>query len=56
MLLSFQESLGESVATGNGAGQSMRKKLRKTLPYVVAIFIGTLAAALIAGAAIMAHS
>jgi delta 1-pyrroline-5-carboxylate dehydrogenase len=35
----------------------MRKKLRKTLPYFVAIFIGTLAAALIAGAAMLAaHS
>jgi hypothetical protein len=57
MLLSLGESLGESVATGNRAGQSMRKKLRKTLPYVVAIFMGTLAAALIAGAAMLAaHS
>jgi delta 1-pyrroline-5-carboxylate dehydrogenase len=35
----------------------MRKKLRKTVPYFVAIFIGTLAAALIAGAAMLAgHS
>jgi delta 1-pyrroline-5-carboxylate dehydrogenase len=35
----------------------MRKQLRKSLPYFVAIFIGTLAAALIAGAAILAaHS
>ena len=41
----------------NGQGQSMRKQLRKSLPYFVAIFIGTLAAALIAGAAILAaHS
>jgi prepilin signal peptidase PulO-like enzyme (type II secretory pathway) len=35
----------------------MRTKLRKTLPFVVAIFIGTMAAALIAGIAILAaHS
>jgi len=32
----------------------MRKKLRKTLPFFVAIFIGTLAAALVAGAALLA--
>jgi hypothetical protein len=31
----------------------MRKKLRKTLPYFVAIFLGTLAAALVAGAAML---
>jgi prepilin signal peptidase PulO-like enzyme (type II secretory pathway) len=35
----------------------MRTKLRKTLPFVVAIFLGTMAAALIAGIAILAaHS
>jgi prepilin signal peptidase PulO-like enzyme (type II secretory pathway) len=35
----------------------MRTKLRKTLPFVVAIFIGTMAAALVAGIAILAaHS
>jgi prepilin signal peptidase PulO-like enzyme (type II secretory pathway) len=35
----------------------MRKKLRKTLPFLVAIFLGTLAAALVAGAAMLAaHS
>jgi delta 1-pyrroline-5-carboxylate dehydrogenase len=32
----------------------MRRKLRKTLPYFVAIFIGTLAAALVAGGAMLA--
>jgi delta 1-pyrroline-5-carboxylate dehydrogenase len=32
----------------------MGRKLRKTLPYFVAIFLGTLAAALIAGAAMLA--
>jgi hypothetical protein len=35
----------------------MRTKLRKTLPFVVAIFIGTMAAALVAGIALLAaHS
>jgi prepilin signal peptidase PulO-like enzyme (type II secretory pathway) len=35
----------------------MRIKLRKTLPFVVAIFIGTMAAALVAGIALLAaHS
>jgi len=35
----------------------MRRKLRKTLPFIVAIFIGTMAAALIAGVALLAaHS
>jgi prepilin signal peptidase PulO-like enzyme (type II secretory pathway) len=35
----------------------MRKKLRKTVPFFVAIFLGTLAAALIAGMAMLAaHS
>jgi prepilin signal peptidase PulO-like enzyme (type II secretory pathway) len=35
----------------------MRGKLRKTLPFIVAIFIGTMAAALIAGVALLAaHS
>jgi len=35
----------------------MRRKLRKTLPYFVAIFLGTLAAALVAGVAMLAaHS
>jgi len=32
----------------------MRKKLRKTLPYFFAIFVGTLAAALVGGMAILA--
>jgi delta 1-pyrroline-5-carboxylate dehydrogenase len=32
----------------------MRKKLRKTLPFFVAIFFGTMAAALVAGAALLA--
>jgi delta 1-pyrroline-5-carboxylate dehydrogenase len=32
----------------------MRKKLRKTLPFFVAIFLGTMAAALVAGAAMLA--
>jgi len=35
----------------------MRRKLRKTLPFLAAIFLGTLAAALIAGVALLAaHS
>ncbi len=35
----------------------MRRKLRKTLPFFVAIFLGTLAAALVAGMAMLAaHS
>jgi hypothetical protein len=35
----------------------MRRKLRKTLPYLTAIFLGTLAATLIAGMAMLAaHS
>jgi len=32
----------------------MRKKLRKTLPFFVAIFLGTMAAVLVAGAALLA--
>jgi len=32
----------------------MRKKLWKTVPFVVAIFLGTMAAALVAGAALLA--
>jgi hypothetical protein len=46
------------VATGQGAGDhSMRRKWRKTLPFLVAICLGTLAAALIAGVALLtAHS
>jgi delta 1-pyrroline-5-carboxylate dehydrogenase len=32
----------------------MRKKLRKTLPFFLAIFLGTMAAALVAGAAMLA--
>jgi delta 1-pyrroline-5-carboxylate dehydrogenase len=32
----------------------MRRKLRKTLPFFVAIFLGTMAAALVAGAALLA--
>jgi delta 1-pyrroline-5-carboxylate dehydrogenase len=31
----------------------MRKKLRKTLPFCVAIFLGTMAAALVAGVALL---
>jgi hypothetical protein len=31
----------------------MRKKLRKTLPFFVAIFLGTMAAALVAGVALL---
>jgi hypothetical protein len=35
----------------------MRRKLRKTLPFLRAIFLGTMAAALIAGMAMLAaHS
>jgi hypothetical protein len=35
----------------------MRRKLRKTLPFLMAIFLGTMAAALIAGMAMLAaHS
>jgi delta 1-pyrroline-5-carboxylate dehydrogenase len=35
----------------------MRRKLRKTLPYLAAIFLGTMAAALVAGIALLAaHS
>jgi hypothetical protein len=51
--------LAESVSMAPlGMGElSMRTKLRKTLPFVVAIFIGTMAAALVAGIAILAaHS
>lgn len=32
----------------------MRRKLRNTLPFFVAIFLGTMAAALVAGAALLA--
>jgi prepilin signal peptidase PulO-like enzyme (type II secretory pathway) len=32
----------------------MRKKLRKTLPFFVAIFLGTLAAAMVGAAALLA--
>jgi hypothetical protein len=32
----------------------MRRKLRKTLPFFVAVFLGTMAAALVAGVAILA--
>jgi hypothetical protein len=32
----------------------MRKKLRKTLPFFVAVFLGTMAGALVAGAALLA--
>jgi prepilin signal peptidase PulO-like enzyme (type II secretory pathway) len=50
--------LAESVSMTVGMGELlMRRKLRKTLPFIVAIFIGTMAAALIAGVAILAaHS
>jgi len=35
----------------------MSRKLRKTLPYFVAVFLGTMAAALVAGVALLAaHS
>jgi hypothetical protein len=49
---------GESVAMPSGGGDElMRKKLRKTLPYLAAIFLGTMAAALIVGVALLAaHS
>ena len=40
-----------------GLGRVMRRKLRKTLPFLMAIFLGTMAAALIAGMAMLAaHS
>ena len=40
-----------------GWGWVMRRKLRKTLPFLMAIFLGTMAAALIAGMAMLAaHS
>jgi delta 1-pyrroline-5-carboxylate dehydrogenase len=32
----------------------MRRRLRKTVPFFVAIFLGTMAAALVAGAALLA--
>jgi len=32
----------------------MRKKLRKTLPFFVVVFLGTIAGALVAGAALLA--
>jgi len=35
----------------------MRRKLRKTLPFLFAVFLGTMAAALVAGIALLAaHS
>ena len=51
-------NLAESVAMTIGAGDpSMRRKLRKTLPFFVAIFLGTMTAALVAGVALLAaHS
>jgi hypothetical protein len=32
----------------------MRRKLRKTLPFFVAVFLGTMTAALVAGGALLA--
>jgi hypothetical protein len=44
-------------ARTRGWGRVMRRKLRKTLPFLMAIFLGTMAAALIAGMAMLAaHS
>jgi prepilin signal peptidase PulO-like enzyme (type II secretory pathway) len=53
-LLFFVESVSMTIGMGD---LLMRGKLRKTLPFIVAIFIGTMAAALIAGVALLAaHS
>ena len=52
-------NLAKSVSTITaGAGkQSMRRKLRKSVPFLLAIFIGTMAGALVAAAALfVAHS
>jgi hypothetical protein len=58
MLLNAGESVAMAVCNALGGGDElMRKKLRKTLPYLAAIFLGTMAAALIVGVALLAaHS